>query len=528
MPAVPLAKKLAWALLLTGAALRAQAQHEADTWYFGERAGFDFRSGAPRVLLDGQMTDYEASTVLSDPATGQLLLYSNGGQVWGRDHRVMPNGNALWGALFPSSPHSTPSYATQGALLVPVPGDAAGYYLFTLKAGTKTVSTSGPAASYASSLAYSLVDMRRHNGLGDVVPETKNRVLATGLTEKLTAVRHANGRDYWLICHEWLSDAFRVYAVTTAGIGPPARYAVGPAQPTDTLNTFFGGQVEGAMQASPDGRKLAFGTQTTAATIPLFGLYDFDPATGAVSNFVNLGALRDAYSPCFSPDNSKLYIPNFSHTPDRNHYNIISQYDLRAGDAAAIAASGQSIIFGNPATNISPTRYGDFLFLMQNGPDGRIYGASGYQSDLPDTQPGDDRNVFFVIGRPNARGFACDVQYQRFDFGGRFGPPGLPNFMQHYFNGLEPTPEEPGACDAASAEVFPNPTADAFRVRLPGNCSQPYQLRLYNAVGQRVSGYELNGTSGGAPVSVASLAAGLYVVELRFGEQVVHKKLVKY
>lgn len=527
MPAVPFAKKLAWALLLMGAALRAQAQHEADTWYFGERAGFGFRSGAPRVLIDGQMTDYEASTVLSDPATGQLLLYSNGGQVWGRDHRVMPNGDALWGSLFPNSPNSTPSYATQGALLVPVPGDAAGYYLFTLKAGTKT-STSGPAASYASSLAYSLVDMRRHNGLGDVVPETKNQVLATGLTEKLTAVRHANGRDYWLICHEWLSDAFRVWPVTAAGVGLPARYAVGPVQPTDTVSTSFQEQVTGAIQASPDGRKLAYGVQTTTAAPAPFGLYDFDPATGAVSNFVNLGALRDAYSPCFSPDNSKLYIPNFSHAPDGNHYNGISQFDLRTGDAAAVAASGQSIIVGNPATNISATQVAQAIYLLQNGPDGRTYGASGYRSRGPDEQPGDDRNVFYVIGRPNARGFACQVHYQRFDFGGRDGTPSLPNFMQHYFNGLEPTPEVPGACDAAGAEVFPNPTADAFRVQLPGNCSQPYRLRLYNAVGQRVSGYDLNGTPGGAPVSVVSLAAGLYVVELRFGERVVRRKLIKY
>ena len=53
------------------------------------------------MLLDGQMEAYDASTVLSDPATGQLRLYSDGVRVWGRDHRVVPNGNGLWGSLFP-------------------------------------------------------------------------------------------------------------------------------------------------------------------------------------------------------------------------------------------------------------------------------------------------------------------------------------------------------------------------------------------------------------------------------------------
>lgn len=194
-------KWLTFALLLLSSS-RAWAQHEANNWYFNERAGLSFRSGAPRVLLDGQMTAYDASTVLSDPATGQLQLYSDGGRVWGRDHRVMPNGGGLWGSLFPGSPTLSPSYATQGALLVPVPGDAADYYLFTLRAGQKGLATNVPAAAYASSLAYSQVDMQRNNWLGDVVPETRNHRLATGLTEKLTAVRHAYGHDYWVLCYE--------------------------------------------------------------------------------------------------------------------------------------------------------------------------------------------------------------------------------------------------------------------------------------------------------------------------------------
>lgn len=511
-------RKLVGALLLLGGGESAWAQREAETWYFGEKAGFAFRSGAPQPLLDGQMTTSYTSAVLSDPATGQLLLYSNGEQVWGRDHRVMPNGSSLLGS----------SHVTQGALVVPVPDDPARYYLFTLKAWGPLGAPRRPVAYYAGRLAYSVVDLRQHNGLGDVVAQTKNRVVATGLNEKLTAVRHANGRDYWVICHEWQSNVFLVAAVTAAGMGPFSCYAVGPAQPVDTLNTIFQDQAKGVLRASPDGRKLAYGVLAGAAfgALPAFGLYDFDPATGVVSTFVNLGALRDAYSPCFSPDNSKLYIPNFSRTPDQQHYNVISQYDLRAGDAAAIAASGQSVILGNPATNVSSTRGGDVLYQLQNGPDGRIYGASGYRSNGPDEQPGDDRNVFFVVNRPNARGFACDVRYRRFDFGGRYGNPGLPNFMQHSFNGLESSPEE-APCDPAQAAVFPNPTADAFRVRLPSTCPQPYTLTLYDAVGRTVLTQAVPSAASEAPVSVAALASGLYVVELRFAQQVVVKKLIK-
>ena len=203
------------------------------------------------------MTAYDANTVLSDPATGQLQLYSDGKRVWGRDHRVMPNGDGLWESLFPGSPTLSPSYATQEALLGPMPDDTADYYLFTLRAGQKGLATNVPAAAYASSLAYSQVDMRRNNGLGDVVLKTKNRRLAAGLTEKLTTVRHANGRDYWVLCHEWLSNAFVVYPVTTAtaGMGPATRCAVGPVVPADTVaGSYFQGLVAEAVQAAPNGR----------------------------------------------------------------------------------------------------------------------------------------------------------------------------------------------------------------------------------------------------------------------------------
>ncbi|MBO3272338.1 T9SS type A sorting domain-containing protein [Hymenobacter defluvii] len=511
-----------WMLLLSWLGCHpVRAQHEADTWYFGERAGFSFRSGPPHVLLNSQMDAYEATTVLSHPATGRLQLYSNGAQVWDRTHQVMPNGSNLWGTSTLYGTERVASLATQGALLVPVPGDTAAYYLFTLQAGAKVIDLPVPAATRAGSLAYSFVDMRLHNGLGDVVSTIKNRLLDMGLTEKLTAVRHANGRDYWLISHEWLSNAFKVYPITASGVGPPARYALGPLQPTDTTSSGYYDQLTGTLKASPDGRKIVFDTPATAAP---FGLYDFDAATGAVSNYVNLGVLLDAYGACFSPDNTKLYVPNFSRTPTGRHVNRISQYDLQAGDAAAIAASGQSILVDNPTTNIGPG-YGSTPYSLQIGPDGRIYGASGYQSQGPEEQPDDYKNVFFVIHQPNARGFACDVQYQRFNFAGRNGAWGLPNFMQHYFNGLEPTlllPTSP--CDLTQATLYPNPVPDAFRVQLPDGCASSFQVVVYDAVGRRV--HAQAGTTE-APIHVAGLASGWYLVELRSAQQRVIRQMIK-
>ena len=69
------------------------------TWYFGNRAGIAFRDGGVQVLADGQMSTLEGCATVSDPATGELLFYTDGITVWNRLHEVMPNGTGLFGAV---------------------------------------------------------------------------------------------------------------------------------------------------------------------------------------------------------------------------------------------------------------------------------------------------------------------------------------------------------------------------------------------------------------------------------------------
>ncbi len=55
----------------------AQAQGEANIWYFGQNAGLDFNSGSPVALLDGQINTYEGCAIIST-SDGQLLFYTDG------------------------------------------------------------------------------------------------------------------------------------------------------------------------------------------------------------------------------------------------------------------------------------------------------------------------------------------------------------------------------------------------------------------------------------------------------------------
>jgi hypothetical protein len=501
-------KKLLLIVILLAIKLPLLAQHEADTWYFGTKAGFQFATGSPQPLLNGQLTTSYACAVMSDATTGQPLFYSNGEQVWDRTHQIMPNGGAIKGY----------SGATQGVLIVPDPGDAQRYYLFTLFQSVQlgTVPNDGGACQ----LFCSIVDMRLNGGLGDVVATSKNRALEGRLTEKLTAVRHTNGRDYWILAHTWGSNTFIVYALTNQGLAIPVRQAIGPSHPVAVSDTAMYRGLDGHLQASPDGRHLA--CAVTDGEQP-FSLFNFDAATGNIRNYLDLGILRDAFGVSFSPDNSKLYVQNFSRTPDRKSYNIISQFDLTAGDDRAIATSGESIIAGNPLTNINAIQSSGSFYALQNGPDGRLYGASWYRG--PDASPLDTGlQTFYVIDHPNALGFDCGVHYQRFELMQRTAGPGLPNFLQHYFNGIESVSNSD--CQSPTVEIYPNPSSSIIQLKLPPDCDAEYSLHLYNSVGQQV--IETRSLVHSTALDISKLAPGLYVIELRFSQQVLRKKILKY
>lgn len=409
----------------------------------------------------------------------------------------MPHGDSLLGFRNTS----------QGVLALPVPGQAQQYYVFTLRSSME-----------AASLFYSVVDMRLTGGLGDVVATRKNQLLADQVNYQLTAVPHANGHDYWLLTRPWNSNRFGVYLINAQGITLTQTPALGPAQARLT-------DVEGFLKASPNGQKLAYGT---SGSLPL-SLFDFDPATGQLSHYVNLGLLLSVGGLSFSPDNSKLYVQNYSllpnQGPDGRLRNVISQFDLVAGSDAAIASSGLSIVGNNPTTNIrADNQASSGFYTLQLGPDGRLYGNSGYVDATPPPVAGQEN--MYVINAPNRRGFACDVQYQLFRYGQGSAAPGLPSFLESYFNGLAPTALPTGPCTTGTLAVFPNPSTGLFQVQVPEACFVPYQVLVYDALGRLVY-QQAVATARSLLLDLSSLAPGSYFLALKLPTQTLWRKLTK-
>lgn len=339
-------KQVLWMLLLLLGNYAAYSQQE-NIWAFGTASGLDFTSGNP-VAVSTDITGFGEASASVCNNSGQLLFYANGVKVWDRNGNFMPNGNGLINdpGLAPLPPNAVDytSSTTQGALIVPMPGEAGKYYLFSLTCAEMGINNSGMGRLY-----YSVIDMQLNGGLGDVVPGQKGILVDSGLTEHMAGVT-GDRCNVWVLTVSRLQNTLRAYDVTESGVNNSP--VISPLLPTNYYIPL------GSIAASSDRRTLAIGRSGV-------GLYQFDPATGSATGTVQLAGSytisSGAYNVCFSPDDSKLYV---SYAPLIVGLFASFQFDLSSGDSLTMVNSAVPI--DNPTS-----------FSFKKAANGKIYTTGG-------------------------------------------------------------------------------------------------------------------------------------------------------
>jgi len=316
------------------------SQNEGNIWYFGEFAGIDFNSGTPVVLSNSALNTWEGCATICDNS-GNLLFYTDGISVWNNTHVPMPNGS---GVLF-----GNPS-STQSAVIVQQPGSSTLYYIFTVD-----------HIGGVDGLNYSKVDMSLQSGLGDITGPVNTPVIAP-TSEKIAAIQHQNGTDYWIVTRLVNSDVYHSYLLDATGL------SITPVVTTFSLNNSTCSI--GYLKASLDGNKIASACWGEGN----FLLYNFDASTGILSNPIDF-QFTSTYGIEFSPNSELMYVSSIGVG--------IFQYDLLAGTALDIINSLQQI-------STLPSSC-----ALQLGPDLKIYQARAAEPWLG------------VISDPNTLGAGC-------------------------------------------------------------------------------------------------------------------------
>ncbi len=361
---------------------------EGNIWHFGNGAGLDFN--VPVNSISSNLTTVEGVATISD-ASGSLLFSTDGSTVRDANGGIMPNGIGLNGN----------SSATQSAIIIPHPGNAIEYFIFTVGA----IENGNPV------LSYSIVDMTvTGNGTpgmpaGDVV--TINTFLNDSVVEKISAVEMCDGSGYWVVAHQLNSSDFLAYDVTTIGVNStPTVSSVGISHNAIT-NTSNALNAVGYMKFAPSGTQLALVYRGMGQ--PGLGgayLYDFNntPTGGTVSSEVFVpgsNAISSLYGIEFSGDGNQLYIGDL---------NRVWRSDISGAPTAITAVN----LTGGGGTN-------NTVRALQLAPDGDIYVSL------------DNSSFIGRIDTPNSPIAQLDQQAVQLAAGTncRFG---LPTFVQSIFS----------------------------------------------------------------------------------------------
>lgn len=323
------------------------SQGEDNIWYFGFSAGVDFNFSPPTALTNANINSNEGCASVCNK-NGEILFYSNGETIWNTVYDTMQNGGGLLG-------HTSTS---QGVIIVPKPRDPDIYYVFT-NSSDNTI----PVINKDSTLRYSIVDMSLDGGLGAVT--LKNIPLLTRPSEQLTAVRHANGEDIWVVSCKLFTNSFYAYLITKDGID------LNPVI-SNTGVIRDGNNYQGYIKSSPKGNKLGVTLGPSLIGSPTnIQLFDFDNHCGIVSNPIDFLSTqpRYTYGLEFSPDGTKLYTSHSGTPPVGPNTYGIYQFNLEAGGGNPDSIINSGILLPTPH---DPAGLWEVRGL-QLGPNDKIY-----------------------------------------------------------------------------------------------------------------------------------------------------------
>lgn len=429
-------------------------------------------------LLYESIPFYGTHAMVSD-SNGDLLCYTNGLNIYNRGHQIMFNGQNFQSSI--QYPFGYPF--NQVAIILPFP-DSTGYYMMIDGTHKDIV-----IDLVTERLRYSIIDMKWNNGLGKI---TEKKITIPNSSDTLnvghlTAIKHGNGRDWWILTTKFNSNIFRRFFFSNEGIQSVGEQAIGETVPNSV----------GYSTYSPNGEWYAHYNAYGQTSNPKASVhfYRFDRCTGTLRDpHYKFYPGTEVYGGvAFSPDSRYLYV---------SKYTKIFQYDLESSDildSEQVVAEYDGFIDGIGV----PTRF----YGLQLAPDGKIYGNI----------PNFNSRYIHVIDQPNLPGDSCNIiQHAIFLPADNFGTlPNLPYYRLYEAEGspcdtLTTTTQWVQPVTVPEIHVWPVPAADVLYFSAEGAWPEPLDLKLYDAVGRSVLSIDALQVSPYAQIDLGMLPPGAY------------------
>lgn len=429
---------------------------------------------------------------------GKLLLFGNGyilydSNGYGINNGVYincPKGNVL------ADYYGGVSLFAQSSIILPKKGNQ--YYVFSTGMSDSVANNYlNHSWSEFDVLSFCVVDMDSNNGQGKVIE--KNRILSEHqhyVNCAMSAVKHSNGKDWWLVKADCLQNRYQEFLVKEDTIMGPYY------QNISTVGDFC--TFPSQLYFSDDGTKMAssiYGDILNGPTSPFYyynrvDLYDFDRCDGSLSYKQHYIVPYDTstyanfdfkHGICFSPNGNLLY--------------MINNYSVYQIDLQDTAVHNALFIHGIDTALAYFPRYN----LAACAPNGKMYIGNWNAT----------RNYMSYIDKPNIKGLGCDFVAQGVGqaYTHLLSPPNMPNYGLGADTVKLCWPLDVSNTVEVETKLvcYPNPASGSLTIELVTNKQGKAPLTMYTLLGEEVLNTYIPLLSK-VHINISSLPKGLYVI----------------
>ena len=323
---------------------------------------------------------------------GNLLFYTNGIQIMGSNHERIENGDSINTGYYASLDYSSGYKVAQSTFFLQMPGHPDTIILF--HGSTEIDDVFGITINKFHTT-------KIYNRQEPFVVEKNRPLLEDVRLNGISAVRHANGRDWWVIYGVQSENKYFLFLLTDKGVVSTEKVELYPEFPFLHADCY--------LKFTPDGNKFIRYYTSDGVYI-----YDFDRCNGGFSNGVFIPVPEDflGWGHCISKNGRFLYVSSVTK---------ILQYDIWADDIENTEVL--VAVYDGYQSPFSTT-----FNTMQLGPDGRIYINSTSGS-----------NILHVIQYPNKKGLACEVRQHSLELP-TYNARTMPHFPNYRLGPLDGSP----------------------------------------------------------------------------------------
>jgi hypothetical protein len=483
-------KKNAIFLFLLFTFQAAFTQNSNSIWVFGDSAGIDFSNVTNPVPISSGMDGRGSCSSIAD-SNGNLILYTavlgylNTGwntRIFNAQHQILQNCDSITGEAWYNE-----------NITIPRPTHYNQFYTFSV----------GLYPPYNQGCFYSISDMNMNLGQGSVIKQNIKINNATS-GDCLTAVKHGNGQDWWVINKYSKTSSpnhfnrFFIYHVKGDSVYAPITQNFNDATDSDFQRIIWHPSYNKFMLINPAGYMAEF---------------NFDRCTGIITFDRNIfpeqtsNYNRYFWEGAYSPSGNLFYVSTTGVYITDTLY--LFQYNLNATNIPLSCDTLERFI--HP---IGPG-------ALRLAPDDKIYFSRAYESGLfgypyQDSVRNYINENLSVINYPDSIGAPCGYSPFSFYLGGKRTYYGLPNNPYYDLGALAASP-----CDTITSmkkvspnsyttKFFPNPTTSFVTVYCSNKFSENSKLEIYNSIGVLMHSIVLPIYENYYTFSLENLISGIY------------------